>query len=216
MPTQKVKIIKPRSTRSLSHLRQQVLRTQRDIIESDPELEVIPEYVEEAGSEIEMNWDQTPDPWVDTELQRINFEEEAMAVVENPAVRTWRRWSIKMALFLRVCAISRQSAIMALRVTLMGKVEDEQSSCSHPLATRWSGGNQHGHYSKCKMRDKRLASVRKTKENIEEARLKMKREKKLKKEEPCGVARGGRSPVTIGSDGFAFRLPEWMGPFPSE
>eukprot|EP00959_Pyramimonas_sp_CCMP1952_P143163 2997374-Pyramimonas_sp.AAC.1 len=52
-----------------------------------------------------------------------------------------------MTLFPRVCAISRLSAIVAPRMILKVKVEDEQASCSRPLTARWGGGNQYGYYS---------------------------------------------------------------------
>ncbi|CAK0846986.1 unnamed protein product [Prorocentrum cordatum] len=186
-----------RSARSLRSLRHQALKAQRDDFQPDEDLEVIPENTEEdPDSELEMNWDQTPDPWIDGMLSSINYEEESMTAVEkelffegafllSPAARTWRRRSIKMMLYLRVCAISRLSAIVAPRMSKVKSEEEEaKASCSHPMEARWSGGNGHGYYTKCRICDTRLSFVRKTKEEIEETKRKVlaKRESKTKVE----------------------------------
>ncbi|CAK0827879.1 unnamed protein product, partial [Prorocentrum cordatum] len=179
----------------------QALKAQRDDFQPDEDLEVIPENTEEdPDSELEMNWDQTPDPWIDGVLSSITYEEESMTEVEkelffegafllSPAARTWRRWSIRMMLYLRVCAISRLSAIVAPRMSKVKSEEEEaKASCSHPMEARWSGGNGYGYYSKCRICDTRLSFVRKTKEEVEGTKRKVvaKRESKMKveKEEP--------------------------------
>eukprot|EP00959_Pyramimonas_sp_CCMP1952_P306235 6409245-Pyramimonas_sp.AAC.1 len=63
-----------------------------------------------------------------------------------------------MMLYLRVCAISRLSAIVAPRMSKVKSEEEEaKASCSHPMEARWSGGNGYGYYTKCRICDTRLS-----------------------------------------------------------
>eukprot|EP00959_Pyramimonas_sp_CCMP1952_P318500 6664419-Pyramimonas_sp.AAC.1 len=62
----------------------------------------MPIHVEEGGdSKMEENWDVTPDPWHDTELQHVNYEEVELSEIERqlvneggfvftPAEKGWR------------------------------------------------------------------------------------------------------------------------------
>lgn len=181
-----------RSTRTLRALRSRVDRLDP---EADYNLNTI---IEDEDSEMDANWDMPPDPWVDGELKSINFDEDTMSDAEielfvegqfilTPPARVWRRWAIKMLMVLRLTTDSRLLSLLVPRASVLTKTEDDgvrikKEECPHIPAHHRRGGNQYGFWIRCLKCNMRLDFIRKTADEIEEARSRMtiKKEKSIK------------------------------------
>ncbi|CAK0877154.1 unnamed protein product, partial [Prorocentrum cordatum] len=142
-------------------------------------------------SEIEANWDMTPDPWHDTELQHVDYSEVEMSETEKellaeggflftPDQQAWRRWALKLLMILNYCVASRTTAYLAPLASLStGKPDPEL--CHHPAEHRERRSNQYASWIRCRLCLSRISYHAKTKEEQIDAKVQRKVDQERKK-----------------------------------
>ncbi|CAK0823993.1 unnamed protein product [Prorocentrum cordatum] len=143
-------------------------------LKSKARLAVVQEETDD--SDMLANWSQIGDPWVDNELQHIDYTAESLSPIECVG--------LNLLAVLQVVVTTRllkQLAPGASSIVDIDKDRDKDANgeCIHLISARRRGGNQFGTFVHRFICMKRLELHKRTKEEIQTQRLIKKEEKEL-------------------------------------